>query len=109
MSTAGKKALGDAAVAYFPLSAAWETAIKVASGKLTLGLPVKDWCREIMRRYDLQLLPMDLDDVCAAAALPPLHRDPFDRLLVAVAQNRSLLVLTSDRIIPGYPGIKTMW
>jgi PIN domain nuclease of toxin-antitoxin system len=46
---------------------------------------------------------------CAAAALPAIHRDPFDRILVALAQAQMLTILTSDQEIPKYPGVKTLW
>ena len=45
----------------------------------------------------------------AAAALPPLHRDPFDRVIVALAQASGLTVLTSDENIPKYAGVTTLW
>lgn len=47
--------------------------------------------------------------LCAAADLPPLHRDPFDRVLVATAMDRGLVLLTSDRVIPTYPGVRVIW
>lgn len=37
------------------------------------------------------------------------HRDPVDRVLVALAQTHALTVLTSDENIPKYPGVKTLW
>jgi hypothetical protein len=46
---------------------------------------------------------------CAAAALPLIHRDAFDRVLVALAQQRALTVLTSDENIPKYDGVQTVW
>ncbi|PAW63480.1 MAG: hypothetical protein B9S38_17465 [Verrucomicrobiia bacterium Tous-C4TDCM] len=46
---------------------------------------------------------------CAAADLPLLHRDPFDRVLVATAMERGLVLLTSDRVIPTYPGVRVIW
>jgi PIN domain nuclease of toxin-antitoxin system len=47
--------------------------------------------------------------LCAAADLPPLPRDPFDRVLVATAMDRGLVLLTSDRVIPTYPGVREIW
>jgi PIN domain nuclease of toxin-antitoxin system len=41
--------------------------------------------------------------------LPLLHRDPFDRVLVALAQAHSLAILTCDENILRYPGVKTLW
>jgi PIN domain nuclease of toxin-antitoxin system len=46
---------------------------------------------------------------CAAAALPLVHRDPFDRVIVALAQTHGFTVLTSDENIQKYAGVKTLW
>jgi PIN domain nuclease of toxin-antitoxin system len=63
----------------------------------------------LAERYGLQQLPLDARIACAAAALPLIHRDPFDRVLVALAQTHTLTVLTSDENIPKYPGVRTLW
>jgi PIN domain nuclease of toxin-antitoxin system len=46
---------------------------------------------------------------CAAAALPVIHGDAFDRIPVALAHAHTLTILTSDHGIPKYPGVKTLW
>ncbi len=63
----------------------------------------------MIERYDLREVPLEAAVACAAAALPPLHRDPFDRIIVALAQARGLTVLTSDENIRKYPGVTTLW
>ena len=87
----------------------WEVAIKVAAGKIRLREPPMHWFVGLSERYELRELPLDAYSACAAAALPPIHRDPFDRVLVALAQTHTLMILTSDENIPKYPGIKTLW
>ena len=87
----------------------WEVAIKVASGKLRLKESPVRWFLGLAARYDLREVPLDARIACAAAALPPIHRDPFDRVLVALAQAHALTVLTSDDHIPRYPGVTTLW
>lgn len=54
-------------------------------------------------------IPLDAQAACTAAGLPPIHRDPFDRVLVALAQTRALTILTSDTDIPKYSGVATLW
>lgn len=88
---------------------AWEVAIKVARGKLRLTAPPIQWFLGLTARYRLRELPLDARVACAAAALPIVHRDPFDRVLVALAHAHALTVLTSDTDIPKYPGTKTLW
>jgi PIN domain nuclease of toxin-antitoxin system len=87
----------------------WEVAIKVAHGRLHVGQSPAVWFSGLVERYRLKELPVDASTACAAAALPPIHRDPFDRVIVAVAQARALAVLTSDENIPRYPGVTTLW
>lgn len=87
---------------------AWEVAIKVAGGKLRLQEPPAEWFIGLSEHYGLREIALDARLACAAAALPPLHRDPFDRVLVALAQASALTVITSDQNVPKY-GVKTLW
>lgn len=87
----------------------WEIAIKAASGKLRLELPPAHWFNALAERYQLRELPLEANVACAAAGLPPIHRDPFDRVLVALAHAHTLTILTSDENIPRYAGVTTIW
>jgi PIN domain nuclease of toxin-antitoxin system len=87
----------------------WEVAIKFANRKLRLPEPAEQWFLGLAERYGLRELPLDARTACAAAALPLIHRDPFDRVLVAVAQSEALVVLTCDQNIPKYSGVKAIW
>lgn len=102
-------ALGSASEASVSAVSVWEVAIKHASGKLSLPVPAYQWFLRLAERHDLRELPFDARTASAAAALPSLHRDPFDRVLVAVAHDHALTVLTSDTDIARYPGIATLW
>jgi PIN domain nuclease of toxin-antitoxin system len=95
--------------AHVSVVSAWELGIKAAAGKLVLKESVESWFAGLCERYQLRLLPLDLPTVCAAAELPLIHRDPFDRVLIATALRDRLTILTSDKIIPTYPGVKTLW
>jgi PIN domain nuclease of toxin-antitoxin system len=87
----------------------WEVAIKVASGKLRLTEAPIEWFLGLVERYRLRESPVDARLCCVAANLPPIHRDPFDRVLVALAQTQALTLITSDKNIAKYPGVKTLW
>jgi PIN domain nuclease of toxin-antitoxin system len=102
-------ALRTAPAAYVSVVSPWEVAIKVAGGKLRLLEPPVQWFLGLLERYDLREVPLDAGVACAAAALPLLHRDPFDRVIVALAQAQGLTVLTSDENIRKYPGVATLW
>jgi PIN domain nuclease of toxin-antitoxin system len=102
-------ALRRAPEAYVSVVSPWEVAIKVAGGRLRLKEPPVRWFRGLVERYDLREVPLDAGIACAAAALPPVHRDPFDRVIVALAQAHGFTVLTSDDDIRKYPGVTTVW
>ena len=87
----------------------WEVAIKSVSGKLRLAEPPEQWFLGLAERYSLRELPLDVRTACAAAELPLIHQDPFDRVIVALAQAHALVVLTSDEDIAKYSGVKTIW
>jgi PIN domain nuclease of toxin-antitoxin system len=102
-------ALRTAPEAFVSVVSPWEVAIKAAGGKLRLMEPPVRWFLGLAERYDLREVPLDAGIACAAAALPPLHRDPFDRVIVALAQAHGLTVLTSDEHIRQYAGVRTVW
>jgi len=104
---AAAAALRTAPEAWVSSISPWEVVLKAAAGKLRLSEPAALWFLGLLERYALREIPLDARTACAAAALPPIHRDPFDRVLVALAQVNALAVLTSDANIPRYPGVKT--
>src|SRR5215218_6761912 len=100
-------ALGRAPEAHVSVVSAWEVALKVAGGKLRLEQSPIDWFLGLVDRYQLRDVALDAPTACAAAVLPPIHRDPFDRVIVALAREHALTVLTSDDNIRKYPGVTT--
>ena len=108
---AAREALADSAEAFVNPVVVWDLAIKVQTGKLQLPEPPLRWVEELARRHSLNLerVMPDASILCAAADLPLLHRDPFGRVLVATAMDRGLVLLTSDRVIPTYPGVRVIW
>jgi PIN domain nuclease of toxin-antitoxin system len=102
-------ALRKAPEAFVSVVSPWEVAIKAAGGKLQLREPPVAWFLGLAERYELREVPLEAGIACAAAALPPFHRDPFDRVIVALAQAHGLTVLTSDENIRKYAGVKALW
>lgn len=85
----------------------WEIALKVQIGKL--DLPVSpSFYREHLHRLHASLLPVEARHTFELMRLPLLHRDPFDRLLVAQARTDQLTLLTCDTLIARYP-VSTLW
>jgi PIN domain nuclease of toxin-antitoxin system len=86
------------------LSAAssWEIAIKYELGKLPLPETPEHYVPSRMRAIGARALAVEHPHALAVATLPPLHRDPFDRLLVAQAALLDLTILTADPSITRY-------
>jgi PIN domain nuclease of toxin-antitoxin system len=92
------------------LSAAsvWELAIKVRLGKIDLSLPVHAARDEFLAQSGARELAIQSAHALAAAELPLLHRDPFDRLLMAQAQLEGLTLVSADEAIRSY-GLPLQW
>ncbi|MBL9174455.1 MAG: type II toxin-antitoxin system VapC family toxin [Verrucomicrobiales bacterium] len=88
---------------------AFEVGQKAARGQLRLPLPVDQWFVRMLRQHRLRELPISGVIAARATLLPFIHRDPFDRILVATAMEHQLTLLTPDQTIRQYPGLKTLW
>lgn len=98
----GRQLLQAAELRLLSAVSVWEMAIKQGLGKLSLGQDVASWTRRASRALQLTSLPVTGDHAAAVEALPDLHRDPFDRLLVAQARAEGALLLTVDTGLAGY-------
>jgi PIN domain nuclease of toxin-antitoxin system len=87
------------------LSAAssWEIAIKYRLGKLPLPQPPAEYVPDRMRLSGVTSLPIEHMHALRVADLPDHHDDPFDRLIVAQAQELRIPVVTADRQLSAYP------
>ena len=83
-------------------ASAWEVAIKSAAGKLRLPGAPQDWLPGALRVSGFESLDIRIEHALAAGALPDLHRDPFDRLLVAQALAEGLVIVTRDPRLAEY-------
>lgn len=81
---------------------AWEIAIKASVGRLLLPEPVGTWLPSRMARIRAAPLAIQHEHALAVADLPPLHRDPFDRLLVCQSRLLRAPIVTADRAIIQY-------
>lgn len=82
----------------------WETTIKISLGKLQTRQPIETY----IERASLALLPISLEHIRGVGSLPFIHRDPFDRMLIAQALYENLALLTSDTEIMSYPVLATI-
>ena len=71
-------------------------------GKLSVGTDVRTWTRRVTSELALDHLPVTAEHTAAVEHLPDVHRDPFDRLLVAQAVAEGAVLLTSDDRLTEY-------
>ncbi len=86
----------------------WEITVKLAIGKLALNAPLARVVIDEPDRNGIDSLDVRREHACRTAELPLLHRDPFDRLLVAQAQIEDLTLITKDPVIAEYP-VRVAW
>jgi PIN domain nuclease of toxin-antitoxin system len=82
---------------------ALEITLKWRTGKIELPDPPRLWIERQLAAWRLDCRALGRDDIYRAGELPDYHRDPFDRLLVAVAINCGATILTPDSAIRPYP------
>ena len=79
----------------------WEVTIKAMKGSLDVGDP-RLWFAQALDALGLRPLLLRPEHVAAVYSLPPLHQDPFDRILIAQAAAEEMTLLTTDSTIPKY-------
>ena len=87
---------------FLSAASAWEIAIKYALGKLPLPEPPDRYVASRLELSGTAALPVEIRHAVHVAALPPHHRDPFDRLLIAQAQLENLVLVTADGQLAPY-------
>lgn len=110
LSPAARKAVGaHAATLHVSVVTAWEISLLVRNGRLTLPLSPEEFVSQAVRRLSLIELPVTRESAQASVALPPIHNDPFDRVLIAECNLRQLSLVSADRVIATYPGLRVIW
>ncbi|MCL2064965.1 MAG: type II toxin-antitoxin system VapC family toxin [Candidatus Cloacimonetes bacterium] len=79
----------------------WEIALKTSKNKLFLGINI-DELYKIIKNRKFELLPIKQKHLKGIINLPQIHKDPFDRLLVATAKSENLVLITSEKDIHQY-------
>lgn len=95
--------LDDANEIYLSVVSVWEAVIKHGLGKLPLPESPDVYLPREREDQGMVSLPIDEAALKRLAALPPLHRDPFDRILIAQALQHGLTLVTLDRALVAYP------
>jgi PIN domain nuclease of toxin-antitoxin system len=94
---------------YISQICAIEIAVKLSIGKLSMPPPFQtDFSRafvEMAFRLSADIVPVSLKHIDRLSRLPLVHRDPFDRLIIAQSLEDDLTVMTRDRAFADYPGL----
>nr|WP_061165197.1 type II toxin-antitoxin system VapC family toxin [Caballeronia temeraria] len=94
-----RKMIAKAEQVFVSTASIWELSIKSARGKLE---PNGERAIDELNEQSVIVLPVQLKHALAVRAMPDLHRDPFDRVLVAQARTEVLRFLTVDSELAGY-------
>jgi PIN domain nuclease of toxin-antitoxin system len=84
---------------YVSIASVWEIVLKKSLGKLD----IPDDLSDVIEANRFIVLPIELDHVLFLGKLPHIHRDPFDRIIIAQAQKEHLAIMTMDEQIKKYP------
>lgn len=85
---------------YVSIASVWETSIKLSLKKLHLRTSLA----KLFDQQKIEIVPIKIEHAVTLSKLPHIHKDPFDRMLVAQAQSENLTLLTIDpKILQYYP------
>jgi len=109
LSRRARAAIGDAANTVLVSAASgWEIATKHRLGRLESAGPLADGLLEFLADQEFVELDIGMRHAQRAGSLPDLHRDPFDRMLVAQAQIENLMLVSNDALFERY-GVRLLW
>lgn len=88
---------------YLSAASAWEITVKHGLGKLDLPAPPDVFVPTRREWYGFKSLSLNEASALQLRRLPPLHRDPFDRMLICQAIEHGMTLVTPDRLVAQYP------
>lgn len=110
LSAPARQAISDHPSALFVSAiSAFEIALKHHKRRLDLGLEPVEWWARAVAHHGLRVLPVTDDIALASTALPPLHADPCDRIVIATAIQQDMQIVTVDALIRQYPLVTVVW
>jgi len=86
----------------------WECVIKYQIGKLNFPSSPETYLPMERRKHLVKTLTVDENSIAQLIKLPLLHKDPFDRLIMAQALQHDLIIMTEDKLILAYPDIRLL-
>jgi PIN domain nuclease of toxin-antitoxin system len=101
--------LGNAPLAFSAISALEIQRLHELGQMKIPGGNAEEWLESLARSYRLEEWPIDAATAALSARLPPIHKDPCDRMIIASALRHKASIVTADQIIPSYPKVKICW
>jgi len=88
----------------------WEVAVKVALGKLVIDRDIRTWVALASTYPGVVVHPLEPQDALESTLLPgTFHKDPADRMIIALARRLDVALVTSDGAVRAYDHVKTIW
>lgn len=84
----------------------YELALAHCRGRLDLSMPPSEWFLRALAGSDVELLPLTPEITVRATELSPIHRDPFDRIIMATALHLDGMVASVDSAFVDYPELQ---
>ncbi len=85
----------------------FEVAQIVKKGRLIFPLPTREWIEKALTPAGIEALPLSPEISCQAVDLTEIHKDPFDRLIIATALNYQCRLISVDGNFPSYPELNS--
>lgn len=92
---------------FLSIASIWEISIKVQLGKLKLTNNFKGIADDLVK-LEIDVLPINLNDILQNSELPFIHRDPFDRMIISQSLQRNIPIISCDIIFDEY-SVQRIW
>ncbi len=86
----------------------YEVALAYNKGRLAISLPIQDWFTDSLAPAGIELLPLTPEITVKAVNLTPIHKDPFDRLIIATALEYGAKLASVDSLFSKYPELENI-
>jgi PIN domain nuclease of toxin-antitoxin system len=109
ISKAANKIINSDVELYISIVSFWEIAIKVKNGKLELPFTsFTEFYNFSVLKSKVTVMDLTKEDIAKTLELDLVHRDPFDRLIIAIALQNNMPIISSDDLFDKYP-VKRIW
>jgi PIN domain nuclease of toxin-antitoxin system len=93
----------------FSSISALEIAILAKRKRLILPLGPAEFIDRALKQHGIHEIPFDRSIAVASTCLPDIHSDPFDGIIIATAQLNGMSIVSRDRLLQSYPGVRIIW